>query len=319
MTPLRSSPVPRASRRPEVLACPAEERFDRVTRLARRAFGVQAAAFLLHDGPRAWIRSSSGLAPEAPIDDAFPRQVLRFGEALVVDDASRDARLSHTPDVAGRARFRFFAGVPVRSPKGDPLGTFCVFDPRPRLFAVGDLDILRDLALLLEDLLRASDGRDHFELLRDRPALRGRALVDPATRAWTREAILELARLECDLARRERRPVGLLAVELADGRMGEAVLREAAVRMKSVLREYDALGRLDEAEFLAVLPGAWQRQADELGEKLKSAVEARPVETAKGRAALAVAVGAAAGKDRPFDELIAEADRARRRRALRAG
>ena len=44
-----------------ILDTPPEERFDRLTRLARRLFGVPIAAVTLVDGQRQWFKSHPGL------------------------------------------------------------------------------------------------------------------------------------------------------------------------------------------------------------------------------------------------------------------
>src|SRR5665213_2461306 len=55
-----------------------EERFDRITRTARRLFGVDTALVSLVDADRQWFKSKQGLAA-----DEFPRDISFCGPAIV--------------------------------------------------------------------------------------------------------------------------------------------------------------------------------------------------------------------------------------------
>ncbi|KAF1940286.1 hypothetical protein EJ02DRAFT_379987 [Clathrospora elynae] len=52
--------------------------------------------------------------------------------SLVVNDLSKDKRFCNFPFVKGPPYSRFYAGVPIRSPSGHSIGTFCVLDEKPR-------------------------------------------------------------------------------------------------------------------------------------------------------------------------------------------
>ncbi len=69
---------------------------------------------------------------------------------------------------------------------------------------------------------------------------------------------------------------------------GDVVLVEAARRMQSTLRTYDALGRFGGEEFLIVCPGTDLAGVQALGERIRHAMLAEPVQT--GRMAIEVQV-----------------------------
>ena len=59
-------------------------------------------------------------------------------DAWIVRDAVRDPRTLANPLVAGEFGLQFYAGVPLRTPDGYNLGTFCILDREPREFSAED-------------------------------------------------------------------------------------------------------------------------------------------------------------------------------------
>jgi diguanylate cyclase (GGDEF)-like protein len=57
---------------------------------------------------------------------------------------------------------------------------------------------------------------------------------------------------------------------------GGSILRQAAARMKSVIRAYDSFGRYGSEEFLAVLPACDLPYAANHAERLREAVASSP-------------------------------------------
>jgi len=104
----------------DILDTPAEERFDRITRLAA------ARGVVLLGGDR---DPGSADRPRRPRGPALLRE----------------------PLVTGPPFIRFYAGQPITSMDGYRVGTLCVIDRRPREFGAGELALLRDLARIAED------------------------------------------------------------------------------------------------------------------------------------------------------------------------
>ena len=137
-----------------LLDTPREDRFDRFTRLATAAFDVPIALVSLVDRERQWFKSQAGLDYcETPRSLAFCSHAIALDDMLVVPDTLLDERFAAHPHVTGAPRIRFYAGQPLHSVEGQPLGTLCIIDRRPRTFGDADRRMLRDLAQLVQDEL----------------------------------------------------------------------------------------------------------------------------------------------------------------------
>jgi len=117
------------------------------------------------------------------------------------------------------------------------------------------------------------------ELLSAREALREQATRDPLTHLWNRSSILDLLGRELSRTERERRPLGVVLVDLdhfkdvndQHGHLaGDAVLREFARRMVAAVRQYDAIGRYGGEEFLILLPGCDEENSFLQAERLRA-------------------------------------------------
>jgi len=162
-----------------LLDTPAEERFDRLTRLARQVFGVQIALVSLIDAERQWFKSRQGLdVCETSRDISFCGHAILAADIFEVPDATQDPRFADNPLVAAEPHIRFYAGAPLTSSDGYRLGTLCIIDTQPRQLTAQDRRMLRDLADLVETEINFSEQGSQAERLR-----RMQALQEVITRA----------------------------------------------------------------------------------------------------------------------------------------
>ena len=128
-----------------------EERFDRITRAARRMFGAETVLISLVDRERQWFKSRQNLdVLETPRNISFCGHTILGDDIFVVENALNDARFADNPLVAGPPHIRFYAGAPLRGSNGYKIGTLCLIDSRPRAFPEQDRASLRDLAAWAE-------------------------------------------------------------------------------------------------------------------------------------------------------------------------
>ncbi|NQW12001.1 MAG: PAS domain S-box protein [Alphaproteobacteria bacterium] len=143
-----------ALRRYDILDTPAEEPFDRVTRLTASIIGTPIALVSLIDDSRQWFKSRHGLdATETPLSDAFCAHAIQSDGIMEVPDASRDPRFADNPLVTGEPRIRFYAGAPLITRDGQRLGTLCVIDSKPRSLSAEHARFLADFSRIIVDQL----------------------------------------------------------------------------------------------------------------------------------------------------------------------
>ena len=122
---------------------------DNLTRSISRKLRMPIVLINLLDADRQWAKAACGVPRgyEVPRQSAFCSFTInRPGQATIIPDATRDARVSANPLVVGRPGFRFYAGVPIVDAEGRALGAVCVIDTVPRDFTAADRTILLEMA-----------------------------------------------------------------------------------------------------------------------------------------------------------------------------
>lgn len=134
-----------------LLDTPPEERFDRITLLAKKRFHVPIALISLVDAQRQWFKSRQGLeACETSRDVSFCAHALLKDEPLIVRDATLDPRFFDNPSVTGAPYIRFYVGVPIKGLHGHTLGTLCIADTEPRILSETEIERMKELADLVQ-------------------------------------------------------------------------------------------------------------------------------------------------------------------------
>lgn len=293
-----------ALHRLQILDGPREERFDRITRLASRALDMPIAAISIVDRDRVWFKSIHGIpVTELPRPSTFCDTAVDVEGPLVVEDAAADPRFSALPVVSGEPHLRFYASHPLFAPDGSRLGGLCVFDSRPRKLDDTQLEMLGDLARIVETELQVGLlAQARSALASDLDSARRQVHVDSLTRTWNRAGILEILQREHARARRSKSLVGVAMVDLDNFKhvndtyghlIGDRVLRTAAERMVEAVRPYDAVGRYGGEEFLIVLTERDPARVAAIAERVRSNIARRPVSIERRAIPISVSVGVA--------------------------
>lgn len=244
-----------------IINTPTEERFDRLTRLARRLFDVPIALVSLVEQDYQWFKSAEGYQEKcSPRNISFCAHTILQDEVLVVEDALQDARFHNNPLVLGEPHIRFYAGCPLRSPGGSHVGSLCLIDHQPRSFNAEDRRALCDLAEMAEAELVAFQA----------------ATSDELTQITNRRGFMALGQLVLNDCLLKQRTASLAFLDLdkfkqindtLGHREGDRALMDFADAMKVTFRHSDLFARLGGDEFVVLFNGL---QPDEAQRQLQA-------------------------------------------------
>lgn len=252
-----------------ILDTPPEERFDRVTRMAKRLFDVPISVVSIVDENRQWFKSCIGLdATETDRKISFCGHAILNDSTMVINDASQDERFFDNPLVTSDPHIRFYAGHPLRTLSGQALGTLCIIDRIARDFSDDDKAMLADLASMVEREIMA------VQL----------SISDELTKISNRRGFLTLTRYSLDVCKREMFPATLVFLDLDRFKQindtyghaeGDRVLRIVAEEMRESFRSSDIFARLGGDEFVALLTNSSASQIHDLIERFNAALVTR--------------------------------------------
>jgi signal transduction histidine kinase len=130
-----------------ILDTPSESAFDDLAKLAAFICTTPISFVSLVDTDRMWFKAKVGLSvDEIPRTDGFGFSAILGEEFRMISDAQADETLSSHPLFASDPKIRFYAGVPLVTPRGFRIGTLCVADTRPRTLTAEQSAALATLA-----------------------------------------------------------------------------------------------------------------------------------------------------------------------------
>lgn len=235
---------------------------DTLVSLVKEVFGVSTSALNIIDED--WQRVAANAGEKV---SSCPREltactfVVESGKLFVIEDMVENDFFCSMPYVTGEPRFRFYAGAPVSIDAGLTVGSLCIVDSKPRKISDAERAKLEDFARVASGLLRLQ--RTNKFLSDDSNALKRLALTDRLTKLYNRGALTELAVPLIEKALGEGKPIGALLIDLDRFKavndtyghlMGDALLIEAAQRLRSALRESDIPVRVGGDEFAVIIP-----------------------------------------------------------------
>ncbi len=253
----------------KILDTDPEERFDRVTRLAKRIFGTEIALVSLVDSDRQWFKSYQGIeVTETPRDISFCGHAILDDQVMIVNDTHTDERFRDNPLVTTNPSIRFYAGCPISAPNGSKVGTLCVIDSKPRDIEDGDIALLEELGQLVEEELAMAD------MMHD----------DPVTGLSNSLGFSQVTEYLLAMCVRTDSPATLMLFRVANqnvitGFMGQEEGDRAAIEMTQLLmanfRDSDIIGRLTHDAFAVLMAGASLENVAVTRERVEQALEER--------------------------------------------
>lgn len=255
----------------DIVYTPAEERFDRITRVATRLFDVPTALVSLITGDKQWFKSRQGLdAAETPRSISFCGHAILSDDIFVVSNALKDPDFRDNPLVTGPPNIRFYAGQPLKV-DGHRIGTLCLLDSSPRHLKPGDYDSLRSLAKWVElEMTEWRAAKEQFihEVLR---LEQREKLLDPVTGNLNSEGI---ERIHSHLAARNL-PVLPLRVEIEDTAQDFASdvfkkdLGRIAASLRTAVADAGIIGMAAPDRFLVYLSAADRANLELVADRIR--------------------------------------------------
>ncbi|MDF0606456.1 sensor domain-containing diguanylate cyclase [Neisseriaceae bacterium TC5R-5] len=243
-----------------------EERFDRLTRLAKRLFDVPIVLISLVDIDRQWFKSAYGLtATQTERNISFCAHAILKDEILLVPDSLEDERFQDNPLVLNEPHIRFYAGCPLTALNGSKLGTLCLIDDKPRNFTQDDCAVLHDLAKLVEQEIITTQL----------------ASIDELTHLSNRRGFLTLGQYTLNMCTRLSLPAALLFIDLdhfklINDNFGHAEGDKALINFSRILvetfRESDVIGRLGGDEFVVLMANCLPEDTRSAEQRLQEAI-----------------------------------------------
>ena len=244
-----------------------EESFDRITRIATKVFDVPIAVISLVDDARQWFKSKQGVSVcETARDISFCTHAIEKDQPFIINDATSDPRFKDNPMVTGAPYIRFYAGIPIKSPRGYNLGTFCIIDTEPRQLSPDMLEILRDLTRVVVDEME----------------LRSVASFDCLTGLHRRTSFMEAAKTEMQRSIRYGSNFSIITFDIDHFKKindtyghaaGDLVLQHISRICRDNLRVIDVAARFGGEEFVILLPETDLPEAGLIAERLRYAFE----------------------------------------------
>jgi len=251
----------------QILDTTHEERFDRVTRIAKRMFGVSISLVSLIDEDRQWFKSRQGFeTTETSRDISFCGHAINQDNLFIIPNTSKDERFFDNPMVTSAPNIRFYAGYPLKIQNGLNIGTLCLLDETPREMNEEDQQLFKDLGAMIEQEIKS------IQL----------ATLDALTLISNRYGFLSLVGHSFKMCRRNKVPMSFLLFDLNKFKAindeyghheGDFVLTKFAQLMIGTFRNSDVVGRLGGDEFVAMITSFNEENADTILARFDVAVE----------------------------------------------
>jgi GAF domain-containing protein len=132
----------------QILDTQPERFFNNLAEIMARCFDAPIALVSFVDKERVFFKANVGM----PGVNDVPRGISLCSLAIldegltIFENAQKEPCLLANPLVAGEFGLRFYAGAPIITAQGYPIGTVCVVDKAPREFGTEDQDLLARFA-----------------------------------------------------------------------------------------------------------------------------------------------------------------------------
>lgn len=149
----------------QILDTNEEEAYDQIMKFAAYLCKTPVSFINFVDDDRLWVKSGLGLDEKELLrNHSFCSYTIEGKDIFEVEDARKDDRFKHTPQVA-KHNVVSYAGVPLIDSEGHALGTLCVIDTKPKKLTDKQKEGLKLFADQVSLLLKTQRSKIRYEAL----------------------------------------------------------------------------------------------------------------------------------------------------------
>lgn len=156
----------------DILDSPTEADYEHFVDFVSRLCKTPAAIVTLVDEHRQWFKAVKGLEfRESLREVSFCAHVVQSQAPMIVHDTLTDPRFRANPFVIRLPGLRFYAGVPIISPRGFVLGSVAVLDFEPRTLEpaqLAGLEIVAEQVMAKLEIRRQQSDLDNISEQREK-------------------------------------------------------------------------------------------------------------------------------------------------------
>lgn len=309
-----------------ILDTPRDGAFDDITRLASKFFDTPIAIVSLVDSDRVWFKSAHGLGNVRQIGrgPGLCASAIMQDGCYIARDLREDPNSLANPLVASENGFRFYAAVPLKTKKGNNLGTFCVLDFKPRPFSKADAaDLKRFAGLVMAQMDNVLATREIASqantIATQNVGLLHAANHDALTGLYNRTAVSTFFdEVQSDNDNGLQTSMLLLDIDHFKSindtyghHVGDLVLVDLAKRLQSSVRRSDHVVRFGGEEFLIILRRCPPKIAQDIAARIRKSVAQTPIIAGDVTLTISVSGGLCHSvQDGRVDDMVRSADAA---------
>jgi diguanylate cyclase (GGDEF)-like protein len=273
---------------------------ERVLPYASAAIYLSEVDLLRFAAGRGFPENVSMADTTISLRNALVLEAQSLSAPITIRDAQLDPRFR---EFCGTKYTRGWLGAPLLV-RGELIGFLTVDNIRPDVYGETEINLAWTFAQT------AAIAIDNARLFKQVHQL---AITDALTGIFNRRHFFELASREFERARRFSRPLALVMCDIDHFKLvndtyghliGDQVLQMVAERCQRYLREVDILGRYGGEEFVALLTEVDSERGNDVGERLRAAIEAPAFHVEDQDVSVSISVGVADITDCPNLEIL---------------
>ncbi|MEF3108925.1 EAL domain-containing protein [Raoultella sp. WB_B2P2-3] len=190
-----------------------DEALRKYTHLACQLLKMPMGFVSVLDDEKQYIKSAQNIAvTETSLGEAFCVQTLKQSETFICHDTHQHPAFRRYEAVREAPFIRFYAGCPLKTRDGVPVGTLCILDTRPRVLSDEQIGIFETLAGLISDFLASWYAVGYIDVVTLLPN-RQRLLKDIEVSAVGSFRLVIIDCIDMPFAYEMARSLGMIAVE----------------------------------------------------------------------------------------------------------